>query len=458
MRLAPRSVTIGALLTVLAGGVLGAWPAPDSHRSAAAAAASTESAWAQPLVLNAPAETSRPSRVTVTALTTGYAVSWAPGAKTSVIGYRVVRTDASGATTVVATVPATSTMYRDEAAAVGERYTYRVTAVLPFAVAETAATASPSSAAPHDGDVAREIIATERCPTPTVAVSTTAQLTAALLAAKPGDVITLAPGTYTGQFKLRNVDGGAARIWICGPSTAVLTTGGIDKGSALMLTNASNVVVHGLSFTRSQKGVTIITGSRVTLRDLTVTEVGYEAVHFRTQTVDSLLVGSRISGAGRVQPKYGEGVYVGTSGANTCTQNDCEPDRTQRVAVVDNVISETGAQPIEVKEGSVSGLIAGNRVTGALWMDEASKALILIKGNDWHAVNNEVVAVGGYGLGVIFSTGAGEGNTFSGNVVSGSPSIALWSNKPYSPAAGPTVHCSNSTVASARLSNLACVP
>ncbi|MDY0910375.1 right-handed parallel beta-helix repeat-containing protein [Microbacterium sp. CFBP9034] len=401
----------------------------------------------------------QPTRVSVSALASGYAVSWNPITSSSASGYSVVRVDPDGAASVVATVPLSTTLYRDETAVVGEPYEYRVSAVPWLARSAMTTQASETASAPSSGVVASEITATERCPAATVRVSTAPQLTAALLDATPGAVIVLAPGRYVGQFKLRSVDGGAKRIWICGPSTAVLTTGARDTGSALMLTGDANVVVHGLSFADSQKGVMVITGKRITLRNITVTDVGYEAVHFRTQTADSFIIGSTIRRAGLVEPRYGEGVYVGTSGNNLCSQNSCQTDTTTRVHVIDNSISETGAQPIEAKEGTSSGTIAGNRVSGSAWMDEYSKGVVLVKGDEWYTSNNSVAAARGYGLAVIFSEdGSGDGNVFVGNAITGSPSLGIWVHKPSWPAIAPTVYCSNSVVSPTPLSNVTCRP
>ena len=462
MKFASRSVLSIAVITALVGASVGMGAASaealpgeaESARALASASVPQTPIFAESLSTDAVA----PSRVTVTSLTTGYAVSWSPGSVPGATGYNLTRTDSAGATKVVATLPLDQTMHRDETAVVGKSYQYRV-ATIPTVTDATGGTTSVAASAPSSGDIAKEIIATKKCPPTTVGVTTAAQLSAALLAASPGTVIKLAPGRYIGQFKLRNVDGGAARIWICGPSTAVVTTGAIGTGSALMLSNVRNVVVQGLSFTESQKGVTVVAGTRVTLRGITVTQIGYEAVHLRTQTVDSFVIGSRIQGAGKVEPKYGEGVYVGASAANWCTQNDCRPDRSDRIAVVDNVISETGAQPIEAKEGTSAGIISGNRVAGVSWMDSGSKGLVLVKGDDWQALNNQVQVVSGFGLGVIFSeSGYGNDNVFGGNVVAGTPEVGLWANNPTYPTSGPTIYCSNWTTSSAPVSSTPCVP
>ena len=56
-------------------------------------------------------------------------------------------------------------------------------------------------------------------------VATADQLTAALAAAKPGDLIRLAAGDYAGHFTLATAGTAGAPITLCGPRTAVLDGG-----------------------------------------------------------------------------------------------------------------------------------------------------------------------------------------------------------------------------------------
>ena len=400
----------------------------------------------------------RPGFVTVATLASGFSVSWAPVQGIAVSGYRVIRTNSSGERALVATTDAKTTLVRDEAAKVGSKYTYQVEPVLRAAL-EGDAGPSVAAAAPSGDRITNAVTGSDGCPPATKSVSTAAQLTRALDSATAGTVISLSAGTYVGQFKLRNVDASAKRIWICGPSSAILTTGSISTGSALMINEVAGVTVRGITLQNSLKGVTVISSSGVVLRDLTISRMGYEGVHFRTQTVDSYLIGSTISGTGKVTVKYGEGVYVGTSGGNICAQNDCKPDRTERIYVIDNTISETGAQSIEAKEGTLVGGISGNRLTQASWMDRASTGLVLVKGQHWQTANNTVSVTRGYGLATLFSeNGGGNDNDYAGNRIVGPASHGIWVHPASWPTTGSRVLCSNFTASGVPLSNVACIP
>lgn len=49
------------------------------------------------------------------------------------------------------------------------------------------------------------------------------------------------------------------------------------------------------------------------LTNLTVSEIGTEAVHFRKHSSDNTIQLSKISKCGLEEPEYGEGVYIGIS-------------------------------------------------------------------------------------------------------------------------------------------------
>ena len=77
------------------------------------------------------------------------------------------------------------------------------------------------------------------CPTATRTVSTTGTLQNALSTAKPGDVIRLAPGTYTGPSTITTKATALNNVWICGPRTAVVDFGDYTRGTAFSIKGAS---------------------------------------------------------------------------------------------------------------------------------------------------------------------------------------------------------------------------
>ncbi|MFJ7148265.1 right-handed parallel beta-helix repeat-containing protein [Streptomyces sp. NPDC100445] len=207
----------------------------------------------------------------------------------------------------------------------------------------------------------------------TLDVTTAAQLKTALGAARPGDTIHLADGTYTGNFKAATPATASARITLTGSPGAVLTAGG---GYGLHLNGASYWTVGGLTVTGGQKGIVIDAATGVVVDGVTVHGLDMEGVHFRDSSTDGVIRNSRIYDTGNDGRGMGEGVYVGT--ANTLT------DRSDRIQILGNTIGPgVGGENVDIKEGTTGARIVGNTfdgsgLTGANYDD----SWVDVKGND----------------------------------------------------------------------------
>ena len=281
----------------------------------------------------------------------GVTVAWVANIEAP-YGFAVKRATDVGTYLTLAKVAGDVSTFRDVSVVPGQSFTYVVSAL--DSRGASAVTSVPVSA------VAKHLLPSTTyryatCPAATVTVSTASALKSAIAAATGGTVIRLNPGTYVGTFSLYRSGTKVAPIWICGPRTAILTSGGYASGNVLNVSGQHDVVFAGFTVRDSFKGVTVIDSDRVVVTDLLVEDIGYEAVHLRNQTSDSDVTYNTIRRSGLVLPQYGEGVYVGTSSNNWCRYNDCLPDATTRVRVIGNTISQTGAQSIEVKSGYVVG-------------------------------------------------------------------------------------------------------
>ena len=342
----------------------------------------------------------------------GARITWTRGSESDLAGYRLVRRAATGDSVVVGTTGAGGSTLDDVGLAVGV-YTYSLQAV------DTSGNASSRSAgvvftraAPALPDLPRYAT----CPDPTVEVGDTAALRAALDAAAPGTVIRLRPGRYQGQTNITVRGTAKAPVWVCGPRTAVFDGGGPARSGGLRIAGSAHLVVAGVSVRNSQKGVSVLDSSSVVLADLAVTDIGDEAIHLKLGTVDSAVVGNTLSRTGLVSPEYGEGVYVGTDHNNLCATNACAVDRSDRNRIEQNVISQTAAEPIEVKEGTVDGVVSGNQLDGA---GSTVGRLIALKGSDWTVSGNVGTDGGGDGVQVLQRLGFGTGNAVFDNTFTG---------------------------------------
>jgi hypothetical protein len=271
-------------------------------------------------------------------------------------------------------------------------------------------------AAPGDGPAtARAALdGGAECAGASSSVSTPKQLKAALKEAGPGDVIVLAPGTYEGRFTLTG-DGTRERpITLCGPRDAIIDGGGIEKGYAVHLDDASWWVVSGFSVRNSQKGVIADATSHTLIENLSISKTGDEAVHLRAFSTDNRVSGNTIRDTGNRKPKFGEGVYVGTAESNWCDVSDCEPDASDRNLVDGNDIAGTTAESVDLKEGTTGGVLRGNTFDGSAL--SGADSWVDVKGNDWIIEDNAGTASpkDGYQVHNILD-GWGTGNVFRSN-------------------------------------------
>lgn len=291
------------------------------------------------------------------------------------------------------------------------------------------------------------------CPAAATKVTTAAELTEALAEAKPGDAIHLADGIYSGRFTATTSGTAAQRIFLCGGRGAVLDAGSTDKGYAFHLDGSSYWVLSGFTIRNGQKGIIADSSTGSVIQNLAVTEIGDEAIHLRTNSSSNLIIGNTISGTGLRNKKFGEGIYIGTAVSNWCTYTACLADQSNYNIIAGNSIAGTTSESIDIKEGTVGGIVKGNRFDGAGMT--AASAWMNVKGNAWTIDSNrgENSPENGYETHNILQEW-GDYNLFtnnSGDVDGSGYGVASW------PAMHNTVACSNTLTGAARgVSNIEC--
>nr|WP_260607010.1 right-handed parallel beta-helix repeat-containing protein [Streptomyces sp. WAC08241] len=288
----------------------------------------------------------------------------------------------------------------------------------------------------------------------TIEVTTAAQLKSALTAARPGDTIHLADGTYTGNFKATTPGTSSARITLTGSSRAVLTAGG---GYGLHLNGASYWTVKGVTVTGGQKGIMADSANGVVIDGVTVHDLDMEGVHFRNSSKDGVLKNSRIYDTGNDGRGMGEGVYVGT--ANSLG------DKSDGAQILGNVIGpDVGGESVDVKEGTTGARIVGNTfdgrgLTGANYDD----SWVDVKGNDVLVEDNTGVNTtnngfethsqqSGWGCGTVF-----RGNRANLTGATGPQRLAIHVTN-QSASCRTTVYASNTVTGGNGLTNIAVTP
>jgi hypothetical protein len=260
--------------------------------------------------------------------------------------------------------------------------------------------------------------------TRSVSVATAAQLQAALNDAQPGDVITMADATYTGQFTIPKGKSGtsASHIVLKGSRAAILQTNNRTSGNAaLFLLGNDYWEFRGFTVYNSKKGIMTDYSSYNLFDNLNVHVIGEEGVHFRRNSTHNVLQNSAIQSTGLVTPGYGEGVYIGSAESNWSTYTGGQPDLCDYNTVQNNVFGDNvKAENIDVKEGTTGGTITGNTFNGKgldganyadSWMD--------VKGNNYTisgntGTNGGTVLLDGYQTHEAV-VGWGRNNTFANN-------------------------------------------
>jgi hypothetical protein len=265
----------------------------------------------------------------------------------------------------------------------------------------------------------------------------------------------LADGAYEGAFVVTASGTADAPIVVCGSREAVLLGEGVRSSYGLHLDHVAHVHVIGFTVTESQKGVVVDGGDHVVVDGVSVHEIGDEAIHLRAHTVDSVVVRTLIRDTGLRRDDFGEGLYVGTAESNWCRITDCEPDRSDRNVLADNDIAATGAESIDIKEGTTGGLVTGNVMDGAGMTGNHADSWIDVKGTGWTITGNTGTHAEEDGIQTHEITdGSGSANLFTANVLQvDGPGfgINLVSGE------GNVVACDNEAIgAGAGLANVAC--
>jgi hypothetical protein len=247
-------------------------------------------------------------------------------------------------------------------------------------------------------------------------VSSAGQLRDALAAARPGQTIVLAKGTYTGNF-VASVSGTAAGpITLCGGQASVLDGGDIGHGYVFYLNKASWWQLEGFTVTDGQKGVVTDGSSHDLIYGLYVHNIGDEAIHLRSFSSDDSVSHCVIRDTGLKTQFFGEGIYVGSAHSNWCRYTGCQPDQSNDNTISFNDIANTTAENIDIKEGTTGGILMQNTLDGAGMVASAATAWVNVKGNDWTIDGNKGSSSIGDGFQVHqVYPGWGIGNLFKDN-------------------------------------------
>ncbi|MBR2198244.1 MAG: hypothetical protein IJ909_07510 [Fibrobacter sp.] len=236
-----------------------------------------------------------------------------------------------------------------------------------------------------------------------VNVSTATELTSATLNAKAGDTIWVAPGKYElpssncQNDKFVNETGrDCGLIWLGADGTKnnPVVLAGSDptnppeiyssdyKHNYGIHVTGNYVILKNLKIHTFSKGVVFDNSVGALMEDCEVYHTGNEIVHVRDSSQQVTLNRNFIHGSGYEIAKYGEGIYVGTYNTGWASSQQADRDagfwgtdasqhrysgydwRVNDTKITCNIVSGTTAENIDVKEGTVRGIVQGNMFIG----------------------------------------------------------------------------------------------
>lgn len=342
----------------------------------------------------------------------------------------------------------------------------------PYDLAGTATSGGPGTRTLTAGRHVLRAVVTPRTGSPvtltasfaigrSVPVSTTAQLRGALAAARPGDVISLADGTYVSSPQFEAAADGTEQqpVVLTGGRGAVLSTQRTIGGGYGLHVTGDWWVVRGLAVRSSLKGVVLDGARHAVLDGIEVGQVGQEAIRFRTSSADGLVRSAWIHDTGTSTPDFGEGVYVGSAESYWPTYGDADgPDRSDRVLVLGTRFERTTAESVDTKEGTSFGAVVGNSFSGQVSGQHYADSWVDVKADDQLVAFNDGQAAGSGDLVDAFQVHPnadwGQRAVFRRNAVTGSlPGYGVR----VSSGATATVACDNSMPGAKRgLANAPC--
>ena len=192
--------------------------------------------------------------------------------------------------------------------------------------------------------------------------SAVATLDRALDLVAEGGTVEFEAGTYA---PLRLI--GVNDVTIRGNGNVSFVGTGYTREAGILVQNSRDIDITGIAVRRALWGIYVAESHRVTLQNNNVSDVGQEAIRVKDASTDVVIDGNSISQTGRRSSSAnGEGIYIGTGSPGGV-------DRVSNVSIINNQISNTTDEAIDIKDATTNIVIRGNtisnvttRTTGAI--------------------------------------------------------------------------------------------
>lgn len=224
-----------------------------------------------------------------------------------------------------------------------------------------------------------------------ILVTSTAELTAALSSVKAGDEIVLKEGVYesdpnNGRWRPfeANASGTAEQPIILrsedpeNPATICCNT--TESKCALYITG-SYWEIRDLKVCNAAKGIFLAQSEHSVISGCEVFNIGDEAIHIIDNSSYNLVENCKVHDTGKLNPKYGEGVYIGSAKNATDYGFECHYNTVRGCEFGPNV----AADHVDIKEFTYGNLVEYCTFDGTgIQGENGGNSFVEIKGN--HAV------------------------------------------------------------------------
>jgi hypothetical protein len=180
---------------------------------------------------------------------------------------------------------------------------------------------------------------------------------------RPGDTIVIAAGTYAPMTIKAKSD---LSVTTANDGPVTFTSGAYDRGWGVLIEDSENIVVEGISVTRSLWALRVLGSTGITLRDNRITDIGQEAIAISKRSSDVTIQGNRIDTTGQrpggasdyEYSDFGEGIYLGTGGLLP----GGGVDDVSNVRIIGNDIANTTAEAIDIKASVFDVVVRDNTI------------------------------------------------------------------------------------------------
>lgn len=222
----------------------------------------------------------------------------------------------------------------------------------------------------------------------------------AMANAQAGDVIVVASGNYNFSNKITGALGRNVYLYGSANGTAsnpIILRGAnasnppVFKGQGyndgyLLSIDGNHWQIRNIEFRTGSKGVVLDNSNHSLLKNVTIHDIGEEALHLRDGSSHNLIDGCSFYNTGRSKPGFGEGIYVGSDkGQHDQYERACDHNTIQNCSIGPNVAAE-GA---DIKEGTEYTIIKNCTFTAAgISGQNSSDAFVDLKGAYSFIYNN----------------------------------------------------------------------